>query len=69
MITVYVTCTVVVYSVARCKCGRRLLDVPGQVFVEVRTLSSESQRSGRGPTLICPRCKDLCEVIEHRKAA
>jgi hypothetical protein len=39
------------------------------VHLEVRALTHMSQRSGRGPALTCPRCKDLCEVIEHRKAA
>jgi hypothetical protein len=69
-VTVLVTCTiaVAVYTAVRCRCGRRLFDVPGTPFVEVRTLENERERGGIGPVIKC-RCDALCEVIEHRKAA
>jgi hypothetical protein len=70
-ITVVVTCTMmaVVYTIARCRCGNRLMDIPGEVLPEVRILASEAHRSGRGRAILCKKCKELCEVIEHRKAA
>jgi hypothetical protein len=71
-ITVLVTCTVtavvVAYTSVRCRCGRRIMDVPGEVLPEVRVLAKEAHPSGRGRTVRC-KCGGVCEVIEHRKAA
>ena len=51
------------YTVAHCQCGRRVMDMPGVVNAEVRMCGHDP--SGDGPVITCPRCKNLCEVVEH----
>lgn len=40
--------------------------IPGQVVIQVTRVESNDERSGRGRVVGCPRCGELCEVIEHR---
>lgn len=67
---VYVTLTVaarmMAYTVVRCPgCSLKLVDVPGRVLIEARTIESRNHACGRGFIVACKRCRDLCEVVEH----
>lgn len=62
-VSLTVTASVVVYTAVRCGCGRRLMDWPGHAYA--REIADMQQRSGRGPTVTCPRCAALVEVVEH----
>jgi len=54
-----------VFSVVRCpECGRRIMDVPGEPLVYVRTVAKD-QASGMGRIVSCKRCSSLVEVIER----
>lgn len=55
----------IVFTDARCVCGRRLMAIPGVVTIEVRRCATERDRSGRGRVVSCHRCKALLEIIEH----
>jgi len=56
----------IAFQDARCPaCNRRLMAVPGPVTLEVRTIRTDAERSGRGRVVSCHRCKGLVEVIEH----
>lgn len=54
----------IVFTEARCVCGRVIMGIPGVIRVEVRRVTVQS-RSGRGRVVSCRRCATLCEVIEH----
>lgn len=59
-----------IFIAARCpQCQSQLMAVPGPVVIEVRIITSEQDRTGRGRVLPCRHrgCRGhLCEVIEHR---
>jgi hypothetical protein len=63
MVTLTVTAGII-FTDARCICGRRIMSIPGHVTVEVRRVT-EAERSGRGRVVSCRRCSSLVEVIEH----
>jgi ribosomal protein S27E len=55
----------IVYSVIRCpNCGRRMVDVPGEPLVSLRTVLP-GRASGRGCVIRCDECKNDVEVIVH----
>ncbi len=57
-----------VFTDARCpKCRRLVMAIPGLPTIEVRTVASNSDRSGRGRVVDCRRCSTLLEVIEHAR--
>ena len=57
---------IVVFTEARCPgCRRLVMAVPGRVTLESRMVRDNTERSGRGRVVSCPRCKGLVEVVEH----
>lgn len=63
--TLTIVAGAVVFSDARCLCGRKIMAIPGIVTIEVRAVASNDRASGRGRVVSCGRCRTLCEVIEH----
>lgn len=60
--TAVATCTA--YTVVNCpRCKKRIMDWPGRVKAMVLTPRDNSDRGGRGPVVVCTRCKQLREVV------
>lgn len=65
--TLTVAGAVVVLWAARCPppCNGLVMGVPKTNAVEVKRVTANQDSSGRGRVVVCPKCRGLCEVIEH----
>jgi hypothetical protein len=54
------------YVDARCpECARKVAAVPGPCLLDVRAVTSDADRSGRGVVVSCKRCSLLCEIVRR----